>query len=98
MHQVSAQQLNYPTHRHALLNGIPVAFGASSDVLVARKASSVLAVVKAPKQGFQHLQEGAGKGASMLARSAMPGVVTLRIDHDAHLGVAIERDAPGISK
>src|SRR5208283_3026632 len=49
-------------------------------------------------QGFQHLRESAGDRSSMLARLPVAGVVALGIDHDPHLGVAVERYAARLAE
>jgi hypothetical protein len=75
-----------------LIDGIPAAPCFLGNRFIAREAKPALAVVEAPQQGLKHLDIGAGKRASMLARLSVVGGPRARIDHDAGLGVAVERD------
>src|SRR6476620_2640860 len=61
------------------------------DRLVAREAAAGAGIVKAPQQGLQHLQEGAGDRALvLLAGLAVSGAPGAGVGGNAGLGVAVQ--------
>ena len=61
------------------------------DRFVAGEAAAGAAVVEAPQQRLQDVQEGAGDRALVLARLAVPAAPGARVGLDAGLGVAVQR-------
>ena len=87
-------QVSTPAHSRAFSASATVlagALGLGGDRLVGREAAAGAAVVEAPEQGLQHLQEGAGDRAFVLARLAVSGAPGAGVGQDAGLGVAVQR-------
>jgi hypothetical protein len=61
------------------------------DRLVGGEAAAVPAIMEAPQQRLQHVQEGPGDRPAVLARLAVPGAPGARIGANAGLGVAVQR-------
>jgi hypothetical protein len=89
------QHIGSLQHLDRLIDGIAAAFGLLGYRLVAGEAKPGLAVVEAKQHGLEHLHNGAGDRAAMLALLPVLGVVAEHESFEPCLGVAVERNASG---
>src|SRR5689334_22472412 len=67
------------------------AAGLRGDRLVGGEAAAAAAIVEAPEQRLQDLEEGSSNRALMLPRLAVPGAPGPRVGGDTAFGIAVQR-------